>query len=259
MGRHSFAELPSQAARLQTVYPEIVNEGLFGLKEGWDVPVTLWRARTGFDAYYPGNAHDTLSFIADGASVERLDGRFAGQRGYADADSFMLYTGGGSRRYASRGDIKLCQIYFQTSLIDDIASMEFDGPLDGLELRDDRIFARDLELRRVVDQYVSRAMDVISPPSLLEMDARAVLLGVHLLRHHSNRAGPDRPAAGGLSPRRLATVLDYIEANLAENVSLSELADAVNLSRRHFCTSFRRSTGMTPHSYVTMRRMERKA
>lgn len=257
MGSHAFTGMPAQAARLQCNYPEVVNEGLFGVVQGWDVPFALWRARDGFDAYYPGNAHNTLSFVVSGASVERLDGRFAGRRGRADADSFMLYADGGSRRYASRGDVRLCQIYFQTSLIQNIASMESDRSLDGLELCDDRIFARDLELRRMMENYVFRALDAVAPPSLLEIEARATLLGVHLLHHHSNRADSGQSATGSLSPRRLATVFDYVEAHLAENVSLAELANAVNLSRHHFCTSFRRSTGMTPHRYVIARRIER--
>lgn len=168
MGRHAFAEMPARAAWLQCVYPEIVNEGLFGVGQGRDIPVTLRRARKGFDAYYPGNTHNTLSFVVAGASVERLDGRFAGQHGYAGPDSFMLYTGGGSRRYASPGDVQLCQIYFQTSLVQDIASMESDRPADRLELRDDRVFARDLELRRLVERPTNAIVNcpVIAHPVL---------------------------------------------------------------------------------------------
>lgn len=256
MGRHAFPGMPGQAAWLQSIYPEIVSEGIFGVEQGWDIPVTIWRAAKGFDACYPGNAHNTLSFVAGGGSIERLDGRFAGRQGHADRDSFMLYTGGGSRRYASRNDVRLCHIYFQSSLVREIAS-ESGRPSGEAELRDDRIFARDLELRRFIDQYAARAADAVTPPSPLEMDARAILIGVHLLRYHSNRAGLDRPARGSLNSRRLAAVLDHIEAHLAENVSLAELANMVNLSRHHFCSAFRRSTGMTPYRYVTVRRLER--
>jgi len=257
MGHHAFAEMPGQAVRLGRVYPEIVNEGLCGVGQGWDIPVTVWRARRGFDAYYPDNAHNTLSFVIGGASVERLDGRFAGLRGYADRDSFMLYAGGGSRRYASRGDVRLCQMYFQPALIQEIAAMECGQPDGGLELRDDRIFARDLALRRLLDKYVSRAVDAASPPSLLEMDAYALLIGMHLLRHHSNCGGFAPPAKGVLSPRRLATVFEYIEAHLADNVALADLSHAANLSPHHFCAVFRRSTAVTPHRYVTARRLVR--
>ncbi len=52
-------------------------------------------------------------------------------------------------------------------------------------------------------------------------------------------------------------MLPYMEAHLAQSVSLAELADTANLSRHHFCTAFRRSTGMTPHRYLTVRRVER--
>lgn len=257
MGLHAFAAAPGQFVRLQSSHPEMVNEAVFGVEPGWDIPVTLWRAVRGFDITYPGNDHNTLSFIVDGASVERLGGRFSGRCGYVDADSFMLYSGGGSRRYASRGDVRLCQAYFQPSLLRHIAAEDFDRAAGELELRDDRIFARDLELRRLADQYLSRALDTSFPPSPLEMDARAVLLGVHLLRHHANRAIPAGPARGSLSPRRLAAAIDFIEAHLAQSVSLAELARAVHLSQHHFCTAFRRSTGMTPHRYLTMRRIER--
>lgn len=257
MGHHAFDEMPGQAIRLASVYPEIVNEGLFGVGQGWDIPVAVLRARRGFDAYYPSNAHNTLSFVIGGASVQRLDGRFAGLRGYADRDSFMLYAGGGSRRYASRGDVRLCQMYFQPALIQDIASMQCGRGAEELELRDDRIFARDLALRRLLDKYVSRAVEATTPPSLLEMDAYALLIGMHLLRHHSNRGGFDLLAKGVLSPRRLATVFEYIEAHLADNLSMAELACAANLSPHHFCAAFRRSTAMTPHRYVTARRLAR--
>lgn len=257
MGRHAFAAPPRQAVRLKSHHPEMASRGVFGVEQRWDMPVTLWRAVRGFDIRYPGNDHYTLSFIVGGASVERRDGRFAGRCGYADADSFMLYAGGGSRRYASRGDVRLCQTYFQTSLIQDIAARDCDLPAGGLELRDDRIFARDLGLRRLVEQYLSRASDAGLPPSQLEMDARATLIGLHLIRHHSNRAVPAPRAVGSLSPRRLATVVDYVEAHLVERVSLAELAAAVGLSQHHFCHAFRRSTGMTPHRYLTARRLER--
>lgn len=257
MGLHAFVKTPSQAARLQRDHPEMVNQAVVGIRRNWDMPVTLWRAFRGFDIHYPGNEHNTLSFIIGGARVERRDGKFAGCSGHADADSFMLYSDGGSRRYSSPGDVRLCHIYFHASLVKDIASKEFDRAGDDVELRDDRTFARDLEMRRLIDQYVSRALNADCPPSRLEMDTRGILLGVHLVRNHSNRAVRVRRAPGSLGPRRLAAALDFIEANLAEKVTLADLANAVGLTERHFCEAFRRSTGMPPYKYLTARRIER--
>jgi len=70
-----------------------------------------------------------------------------------------------------------------------------------------------------------------------------------------------RPAAQrrvqGLSPARLARALEHLENHLAEPCSIEELADLVHLSPFHFCRMFRRSTGRSPHAFLTDRRIAR--
>jgi AraC-like DNA-binding protein len=61
----------------------------------------------------------------------------------------------------------------------------------------------------------------------------------------------------GLSNRRLARVLAYIDANIAEPITLSNLAAAAGLSRMYFARQFRVATGIRPHEYVLRRRIER--
>lgn len=90
MAQHAFSDMPNQARQLQSAYPNIVNEGVFGIRQNWDMPLALWRARAGFDASYAGHEHHTLSFLLCGAAAERMDGRFAGRRGAPDRESFML-------------------------------------------------------------------------------------------------------------------------------------------------------------------------
>jgi AraC family transcriptional regulator len=255
--RHAFQDTPDQARQLEYAYPNIVNEGMFGIRQNWDVPLALWRARAGFDASYAGHEHHTLSFLLRGAAAERMDGRFAGRCGAPDGESFMLYVDGHSRRYVSRGDIQVCQMYFQPSFVHALAREESGMADPGMELRDDRVFARDRALRGLTDCYLTRARDSACPPSTLEMDARAVLIGVHLLQRHSNRSGPLKPLRGGLGARRLAIALDFIDAQLGRDITLGEIAGVVGLSPRHLCTAFRRSTGKTPHVYVTEQRIER--
>jgi AraC family transcriptional regulator len=60
-----------------------------------------------------------------------------------------------------------------------------------------------------------------------------------------------------LGHRRLRNVEDYIDAYLDRRISISDLAKAAALSPYHFARSFRLTTGLTPHAYVTARRMER--
>jgi AraC family transcriptional regulator len=65
------------------------------------------------------------------------------------------------------------------------------------------------------------------------------------------------PHRGGLPAARLKRVLEYIDANLGKNITLSELASAVNMSLYHFAVLFRQSTGVSPHRYVLNQRVER--
>ena len=60
-----------------------------------------------------------------------------------------------------------------------------------------------------------------------------------------------------MAPARLRRVLEYIEAHLGENVSLSELAEVADLSLFHFAKLFKQSVGESPHQFVLRRRVER--
>jgi transcriptional regulator GlxA family with amidase domain len=46
-------------------------------------------------------------------------------------------------------------------------------------------------------------------------------------------------------------------ANLAEPISLADIANAAGLSRMHFAAQFRVATGVRPHEYLLQRRIER--
>lgn len=84
-----------------------------------------------------------------------------------------------------------------------------------------------------------------------------VLLAVHLLRRYSDTVFSPKPARGGLGVRRLQRVIDYIEAHLGDDLTISALASVANRSLHHFGEAFRQSTGTPPHRFVLMRRMER--
>ena len=49
----------------------------------------------------------------------------------------------------------------------------------------------------------------------------------------------------------------YIAANLYEAISLTDISTAAGLSRMHFAAQFRAATGVSPHEYLLMRRVER--
>jgi AraC-like DNA-binding protein len=72
----------------------------------------------------------------------------------------------------------------------------------------------------------------------------------------SQRA-PTAQARGGLPPGAMRRVREYVDAHLGESMDLAELAAIAGLSVFHFARQFKQSAGVTPHSYLVQRRIER--
>jgi transcriptional regulator GlxA family with amidase domain len=62
---------------------------------------------------------------------------------------------------------------------------------------------------------------------------------------------------GGLPPRALRRVREYVEAHLEKNISLQMLANAAGLSMSHFARAFKKSQGVPPHEYLVRCRVRR--
>ena len=60
-----------------------------------------------------------------------------------------------------------------------------------------------------------------------------------------------------LAPRTATSVIDFIESNLDQRLTLDELAALARLSVPHFKVLFRETLGMPVHRYVVQRRVER--
>lgn len=75
------------------------------------------------------------------------------------------------------------------------------------------------------------------------------------------RAGADdkapRRATSALPKWRLKRVTGFVDAHLAETVTLADLAEAAGLTRMHFAAQFRVATGLRPHEYLLRRRVAR--
>lgn len=95
------------------------------------------------------------------------------------------------------------------------------------------------------------------PGGRLYAETMATALAVHLLRNYSAHTHKSVRYLGGLSPTQLKLVVDYINDHLDQELSLEKLSAIAQLSSYHFCRSFKRSTGFTPHQYVIRQRVER--
>lgn len=58
-------------------------------------------------------------------------------------------------------------------------------------------------------------------------------------------------------PGNINHVIGYIEENLWSPLDLGNLAEKANLSKFHFCRTFKRHVGINPMKFVNVRRIER--
>jgi AraC family transcriptional regulator len=171
------------------------------------------------------------------------------------AGSIAVVPAGSSVLVRWEGRMDELHVYLEPSLVARVAAelFEFDPsptvvpPLCGLDVPELRssMLAVDAELRA----------GGLGGPLLVE--SLATILSVQLIRHIR---GPHRlPAsADAVLPRRkLRTLIEYIMENLGGSMTLEQMAAVVRLSPYHFVHQFKAATGLPPHQYVIVRRVER--
>ncbi|MGD1806741.1 AraC family transcriptional regulator [Dapis sp. BLCC M126] len=88
----------------------------------------------------------------------------------------------------------------------------------------------------------------------LYIDSLLQTFYIHLLRNYCVQK-PIQISPGSLSKTILNQVIDYIQANLHQDLTLTELAAIAKVSPNYFATQFKKSIGITPHQYVIGQRV----
>jgi len=165
-------------------------------------------------------------------------------------------------RWSTR--ISLSVLSMDPDFLDRVAESVF-----GLRSRDYRL----LLAERTHDTAIANIAAVLAREALrggagsvLYADSLANMLAVHLLRHYARSAGgdalgastldaiaPAEASAGrrsGRAPRAVSEALAFIHDNYARELSLTDIANAVHLSRFHLARLFKQSLGVSPHQYL---------
>jgi len=65
------------------------------------------------------------------------------------------------------------------------------------------------------------------------------------------------PVRGGLTVRQLRQVKDFIDAQISNEITISDLAAVAGLSQYHFIRAFKDTVGLPPYQYVLSERIHR--
>ncbi len=225
-----------------------------GARERWIAPAALHICSRGIEeSSWTTTPETVLGLRLHGSAVEDHNRKVTRTSG--PGRDFSLQPRGTPTRYLAYRSIKFGQVFLPDRLLDRASDVE-NLPALSSRLRDDLSFVPEKTLQSLTYDYLRRAFDPNIPATSLEMEGRALLLVDWLLRlHQSPRVGV-ASQVGGLSPRHLRRACDFIVEHLAEDICLDELAELTGLSGKHFARAFKQSTGLPPHQYLIMQRIE---
>jgi AraC family transcriptional regulator len=221
----------------------------------WSTPVTTFPYEVSADA--PGDSHLlTFSFTTSRGEFS-FDGVNPNQ-GHIEASSILIT---GPNRGVYRGTFfkpaRFFRIYLPHGLIEEChAELTTHRPPSDLILFEPQILS-DRIVRQLTMSLVGIEEDG-GPFGTTFLDSIGLALTSRLVALHLHRRVTlPRTVKTPLAPWRLQRVVDYVESHLSDRISLSDLSEVAGLSRMHFAAQFRLATGVSPHSYIITRKVER--
>lgn len=197
--------------------------------------------------------HHTLSlYVADGyESYQKTPG---GWKNGGGPDRFCLMPEESESTWDIRDDLSFVHLYCTDEHLRDVGEKIWDKRPLSLTL-EEKIFGSDPKITALYRQFLL-GCDWQQNANQLTLSTASTLLLTHLVQHYSSVQWKLPVVTGGLSPFVLRNVLAFIEENLAQPLTLAELAavpHSVSITLRG-CSA---SRWAAPHQYVMQRRMEK--
>jgi AraC family transcriptional regulator len=185
-------------------------------------------------------------------SCRRGGQRFTGTSVHGDIDVIPSRT---AARWEMHDDNDTALVLsLPQALLDAVAAESGMDPAR-LEIRN-RFQIRDAELE-TLSGAMKREMELGCPSGRIYMNGLALAVASRLVVWHSSAAKAPTTPNEQLSGLRLKQVLAFIEEQLAEDLSLEQIATVAGVSASHVKTLFRKAMGVPVHQYVIQRRVER--
>ena len=197
---------------------------------------------------YAAPSHHTLScYLAGGTGTFRRENPH--RKGAPD--KLCILPAGHQSAWVINGEIQLAHLYISQEQFALAAVHLLDREPRELELREGTFLddAQQAQRFRQLSQ-----LDWQEPAERLFSSSLAHDLISHALLSQIGRREGLR-LNGGLAPNRRQQLRNYIQANLAQPLTLGQLAGLCALSEYHFARMFQLSFGLPPHRYVLAQRL----
>ncbi|HWW68702.1 MAG TPA: AraC family transcriptional regulator [Duganella sp.] len=217
---------------------------------GDDLAVAIWRRDTEIaETSYNKPGHHTLSYyMGGGYRTER--GELPGL--YGAPKRLCTLPDWHESSWMVRGPLRFMHVYFLPEHFTRRAVVELDREPRGLTLADRTYFEHE-RIGPLCEGLAAMSWD--GPDALLRANEVTHETLSHLLLSQSMPRQQQR-VRGGLAPAVRRRLADFIEANLARQISLGTLAQLACMSEYHLARMFRISFGMPPSAWVAERRIE---
>jgi AraC family transcriptional regulator len=223
---------------------------------GWvGLEAARYRASPDWEYDAPALTHHRLVLVT--RPPQELELRFDGVKRHVPppAGAIILVPAGTRGRVRWSGGFDWLHIYLEQELVARVAAEAFD--LDPARLTVPPLDCLDLPHLRAAMGAVGAELTTGSAGGPLTTESLANVLAVHLIRHILAPGRPERRRDGVLPQGRLRAVVEYIEEQLNVSLTLEQMAAVARLSAYHFARQFKAATGLPPHQYVILRRVER--
>lgn len=171
---------------------------------------------------------------------------------YRHGESLLCPAGLSHTAYEPR-EMDLLMVYIEPGFVERVARDTVAGGrveiVPQLKLEDD--FISD------ISRYLLREAEASGESGVLYAESLMTALAAHLVKNYSAARMLPSQSKGGLAKHKLRLVVEFINEHLSENLSLNTLAALCDLSVVHFAKAFKQSTGLAPHAFVNLRRIER--
>lgn len=217
---------------------------------GEGVAISQWSRSARETLGYETPGHHTLSLYLHGGDKSFRVGQDSLHGG---AGKFCVLPAEHHSRWSMNDTVHFLHLYIAPERLAREAVMRLDCEPRTLELRD-RTYIQDDSLIDVCRRLLGT--DWTQPADRLAASSAAETVLHHLLNQGVSRK-TGAPSRGGLAPGVRRRVMDYVDAHLAEPLTLDRLAGVAALSTYHFARMFHTSFGEPPHAWVRARRLAR--